>query len=742
MTSKKTNQTEANILVVDDTPENLHLLINILKKEGYLVRPAINGERALVSAEAEPPDLILLDIKMPDMTGYEVCEKLKANNKTSDIPVIFISALTDVNEKVKGFSVGAVDYIMKPFQTEEVLARVKTHLTITQLQKALQYKNKQLQEEIIIRERVEESLVDLNNNLDQKVQEQTEELKNANKHLQRELDIQTALAEVSSGLIAESYDIKKIIQSIMTCAQKLTDSAHAYVSFVNPKRTKEFSYIFTEMAQSQKNSKSIIDRPDSDGKYRALMDYASRIKKPFYINDPEDHPASMGLSDGYIPVKRFLFVPVMIENQIYAQITTANSSKNYDDNDIAAIKRLAELYALALHRQIFESEKESLQKQILQMQKLEAIGTLAGGIAHDFNNLLFIMTGLLEMILRKMSDTNPFKDNLESVFSAANRSKKLIKQILTFARKTEEQEKQPILVELIVKEIISLVRSTLPATIQIISRINKNCGQVLADPTHIHQIVMNLVTNAFHAMEKTGGKLKIKLEKINLKPYEAEENKIKPGIYIRLVVSDTGVGMTKGIIDKIFDPYFTTKKKGKGTGLGLSVVHGIVKSCNGIIKVDSEITIGTTFEVLLPEYRPEKKETEMIFEEDIKGGNETILFVEDESETLKMVSAILEHLGYKVTAFDNPEKALDAFIPNPNQFDLVITDMTMPVMTGIQLSKYLITLNPELPIIIYTGFSDQIDGLTLKNIGIRGYLMKPISINELARAIRKALVNP
>ena len=568
MNPQKPTQTTSNILAIDDTPDNLNLLINILHKEGYLVRAAINGQTALNSAEFEPPDLILLDINMPDMTGYEVCKKLKADKKTKDIPVIFISGLTDVSEKVKGFSVGAVDYIMKPFQTDEVLARVKTHLTIMQLQKDLKNKNQLLQEEIGIRKKTEKSLVELNKNLDQKVNEKTDELANANKQLQRELNIQTVLADVSAGLLAESYDIQIIGKTVMKCAQELTDSDHAYVSVVNPKTNQDHFYIFTEMTQAQEGDKSKPQRPDSEGKYKSLLEYALLSKQPFYTNEPESHPVSMDIPDGHFPLKRFLFVPVMIEDQISAQITIANSSKFYDDNDIAAMKRLAELYALALHRQRFEIEKEGLQKQIVQMQKLEAIGTLAGGIAHDFNNQLFIMMGYLDMVLRKMTDTDPLKKKLETVRSAVNRSTALVNQILTFARKTKQKEKEPVLIELIFKEVISLIRSTLPATIEVRNKFEKDCGQVLADHTHIHQIIMNLVTNAFHAMEKAGGILTLKLDKTVLKSNDIDDSETKPGPYIRLTVSDTGVGMTKDIIDRIFDPYFTTKKKGKGTGLG------------------------------------------------------------------------------------------------------------------------------------------------------------------------------
>ena len=722
---------KGNIIVVDDTPENLHLLNKILSKEGYAVRAAINGKLALQSLQTERPDLILLDIKMPDMTGYEVCEIIKADKANENIPIIFVSALSDSIDKVKAFSLGAVDFIIKPFQPEEVLARVKNHLTISKLQNSLKEQNKTLQQEVVERKKVENALYNLNIDLDNKIKEKTAELA-------YELEIQKALADVSSELLSETYDIKKITKSVLICAQKLTKSEHGFVSVIDQKTKENIVYTFTEMNQCKIEDKSIAFPPGPDGKYNALWGYTLNTLKPFYTNDPKNHPFSVGLPHGHIPLECFLSVPVIFDQRLVGQIAIANATKDYEDSHLTAINRLAELYAISLHRFFYETEKENLQNQMQHMQKIEAIGTLAGGIAHDFNNLLFIMTGNLQMALSELSDEHEAKSMLDEVLAASNRASDLVKQILTFARKDEEK-KDPIKTQNILKEILKLTRSTLPSTIHISHNINPNCGNVMADPIKIHQIIMNLITNSFHAMQETGGKLSINLNETNIDSDKVQAHNIKTGKYVCLTISDSGIGMPPKVIERIFDPYFTTKEKGKGTGLGLAVVHGIVKSYEGIIDVKSESGKGTTFKIYLPKIETKKNIEKQDNENQIKGENEHILVVEDEPVSLQMIGKMLSMKGFRVTLTENGGKALEKFTKNPNQFDLVLTDMAMPELTGAQLAKKILSIRQDIPIIICTGFSDQIDKQSAKSIGIKDFLMKPITQRDLVKAIKKQL---
>jgi CheY-like chemotaxis protein len=369
---------------------------------------------------------------------------------------------------------------------------------------------------------------------------------------------------------------------------------------------------------------------------------------------------------------------------------------------------------------------------------MEAIGTLAGGIAHDFNNILSPLLGHAELLMSDLNEDSPLQASVNEIYRASLRARDLVQQILAFSRQTEDELK-PIKIHPAVKEALTLLRASLPKTINIEQNIDSNCGAVIADPTQIHQIAMNLATNAYHAMEDTGGTLKVALKQVQMEPDQSKNIGLVPGTYACLTVSDTGCGIQKEILDKIFDPYFTTKGKSKGTGLGLSVVHGIVKGYGGDIHIKSEPGKGTEVCVYLPiiESKIEKGATHSI--ESIQGGTEKILLVDDEEAIVRMEQQMLKQLGYQVTTRTGSIDALEAFKANPDRYDLIITDMTMPNMTGIQLAQEIKKIRPEIPIIICTGFSDQINEEKCKAMGIQGYVMKPIVRKEFAGTIRTVL---
>jgi nitrogen-specific signal transduction histidine kinase/ActR/RegA family two-component response regulator len=385
-----------------------------------------------------------------------------------------------------------------------------------------------------------------------------------------------------------------------------------------------------------------------------------------------------------------------------------------------------------------EAEKARLQIQLQQAQKMEAIGTLAGGIAHDFNNILAPIIGCTELSLDDASDNTFLYENLQQVLKAGMRAKDLVQQILTFSRQAN-QELKPLRVQTIIKEVLKLTRSTLPSTIQIQQHISNQCGLVMADATQIHQIAMNLITNAYHAMEQTGGKLEVMLKEVALTSDDLKNPDLMPGTYVCLTVTDTGIGMEKSIVDRIFDPYYTTKEKEKGTGLGLSVVHGIVKEFGGDISVHSEPGKGTVFHVYLPVIKAQAEAFEIETVEPVLKGTEKILLVDDEDQIIRMEKHMLAKLGYQVTAITSSIEALELFRKDPEHFDLIITDMTMPNMTGLKFSQKIFEKRPDIPIIICTGFSEAIDDHKVKHFGIRGYVMKPVVRRELARKIREAL---
>ena len=383
-------------------------------------------------------------------------------------------------------------------------------------------------------------------------------------------------------------------------------------------------------------------------------------------------------------------------------------------------------------------ERIETQKRLQQAQKMEAIGALAGGIAHDFNNILSPIIGCTEMVMEDVSADTFLYENLQAVYHAGLRARDLVQQILTFSRQTDHELK-PLRAQTIIKEVLKLTRSTLPTTIQIQQQISNQCGLVMADTIQIHQIAMNLITNAYHAMEKTGGKLTVTLEEITLTADDLKDPDSIPGPYVCLTVTDTGIGMKKSEMDRIFEPYFTTKEKGKGTGLGLSIVHGIVKGFGGDIRVYSEPGKGASFKVYLPIYKTKAKGLEIGVPEIIIGGTERILFVDDEDQIVRLTKNTLERLGYHVKVRTGSIDALELFQAAPDKFDLVITDMTMPNMTGTQLAKKLLAIRPDIPIIICSGFSEIMDEQEVKKLGIRGFVMKPVVKKELAKKIREVL---
>jgi len=385
-----------------------------------------------------------------------------------------------------------------------------------------------------------------------------------------------------------------------------------------------------------------------------------------------------------------------------------------------------------------------LERQLRQAQKMEAIGTLAGGIAHDFNNILAAVLGYTELAMDEATTAGPMRRHLEQVFKAGERAKSLVKQILTFSRQTE-QERKPVGVSHIVKEALKLLRASLPSTIEIEQNIAvvPQGDLVLADPTQIHQVLMNLCTNAAHAMREKGGILHVELANAQLDPdtsLTALHQGIHEGPYLRLTVNDTGHGMDREIMERIFDPFFTTKSAGEGTGMGLAVVHGIVKSHGGLITVNSKPGEGTTFDVYLPKIETDETEkTDHLADAALIGGDELILFVDDEEALADMAQERLNRLGYTVSIMTDSMAALELFRAHPDAFDLVMTDQTMPHLTGVQLATELLKIRPDIPIILCTGFSEIITAEKAKALGIREFLLKPLITRDVARAIRQVL---
>ncbi|OQX22948.1 MAG: hypothetical protein BWK80_28530 [Desulfobacteraceae bacterium IS3] len=383
-------------------------------------------------------------------------------------------------------------------------------------------------------------------------------------------------------------------------------------------------------------------------------------------------------------------------------------------------------------------EQEKLRVRLRQAQRMEAIGTLAGGIAHDFNNILYPIIGYSEMTLDDLPQGSTARSNLEQVLKASFRAKELVRQIITFTRQGDS-ERAAVSLQHIIRESLQFLRATLPSTVEVSQYIDNTCRQVLADAGQIHQVMMNLCINAYHAMGEKGGTLEVRLKETAFLPQDSlSYPDMKPGAYLKLSISDTGHGMDSKVMERIFDPYFTTKEIGKGTGLGLSVVHGIVRSHKGHIEVYSEPGKGSAFHIYLPMIE-DKARDKRITDQPVPGGKERILLVDDEIQIVEMMSYVLGHLGYTVSARTSSLEALEIFRSSPQSFDLVITDMTMPNMTGLELSEELMRIRPDIPILLCTGFSERVTEKKIKESGIRELLMKPAPIKEIADAVRRIL---
>lgn len=450
---------------------------------------------------------------------------------------------------------------------------------------------------------------------------------------------------------------------------------------------------------------------------------ASRIRGMFIGLLPENK--------NIIPDKSMTLVSFILLNTANAVESLEYHQLLRDQNSILEKKVEERTAALA-----------SSENQLQQVMKLQAIGTLAGGIAHDFNNILFPIVGYTELTMDDVPEGSQARQNLEEVLKATNRAKELVQQILTFSRQNG-QERKPLKVQSLIKEALKLLRATIPSSIEINSSVDEECGPIIGDPTQIHQVVMNLCTNAYHALQETGGKIEVCLKEINLS-YEQSLQRVgmKVGRHLELTVKDNGHGMAPLVMERIFEPYYTTKEQGKGTGLGLSVIHGIIKNHGGDISVYSQPGKGATFSAILPVIDDIEVEIEPVKTASATKGNERILLIDDEEQIIDLERRILEGLGYKVTPKTDSEEALAEFRARPDQFDLVVTDMTMPKITGDRLARRLMDINPQIPVILCTGFNEAITEEKALAMGIDKFVMKPIVRDELANTIRTVLDNP
>ena len=651
------------ILTIDDESYIRQSIKAYLEDFGFTILEAENGKKGIEIFNSNKIDLILLDLRMPEMNGLEVIKIIK--QKSPETPVIVASGTGNISAVVEALHLGAWDYILKPIEDMNVLYH---SVTKSLAESKLKEENK------IYQERLEEL-----------VKERTKEL-------------------------AESEKRYKVIFEHTGTAAVILE--HDYtISMANSQFCEITGLKKTEIEWEKKWHDFIADE------HKDIINQFYEQKDKNYNLKPAQHEIILINADGE---KRYIYATFAILPGI--------------DKITASLLNITE-------KKEAEQRWNSLQKQLRKSQKMEAIGTLAGGIAHDLNNILSPVLGYSEMTMMDVEPGSKVYQHSEKIQKATLRAADLVSQILSFNRSTEG-EKKPIRIHPVAKEAIKLLKGSIPSTIKIVDKIDRNCGYVEAEPTRIHQIIMNLCTNAFHAMEATGGELTLSLKEISLSKEELIKNpNLTLNKYIALQVTDTGYGMDDKTQERIFDPYFTTKEEGKGTGLGLATVYSIVNSYNGAIFVKSSLGDGTSFTIVLPiDYTKTKKETKSLktnIKKKTKG--EKILFVDDNKDIVEMCKQGLEALDYKVIDFSSSLDAINFFKDHHQEIDLVVTDQTMPYQTGIGLAKEMKRINQTIPIILCSGYAEAVDKKEIDMAGISRFIKKPLSVDELSSVIQNIL---
>ncbi len=672
------------LLVVDDSPEMIGLVRAVLGKHGYDIRIATDGRKALDRAAAERPDLILLDILMPGMDGYETCRRLREQPETRNTPVIFLSALTETHDKIAGFDLGAVDFVTKPIDFPELLARIRTHLSLHDLRRDLR---------------------EMNRTLEDKVRERTRALSAANRALLAEIEERRR----TEAQLRENKERLKEAQRIARVGHWERDHAAGRLTWSD-----ETFRIFCVDPADGASYKTYLARIHPDDRERVKTEYENAVQD----RETFDTTFRMVRRDGAV-------------KHIHERSRTDYDAGGRPLRTIGTCQDITERIQM-------EEENSLLNLRLQQAQKLEAVGTLAGGIAHDFNNILAAIIGYTEISKIRQAEGGDVTGSLDSVLNACTRARNLVRHILTFSRQVET-EMQPVSVRPIVKECLAFLKASAPANIQLRSRIGTASGVVVGDPTQIHQITMNLCTNAVHAMKESGGVLDVGLDETSFGENGREPPPgVESGDYVRLTVSDTGCGIPEETLSRIFDPFFTTKPRGEGTGMGLSILHGIVEKMGGGVSVSSDVGAGTTFKVLLPRYK-EGGGAGAAGGPAIQTGGGRILFVDDEADIAQSSREMMTGFGYDVVTATDGDSALNRFSETPDAFDLVMTDLSMPGMSGLELSRRILEIRPGTPVILCTGFSADLTTEDLETAGIRKMIQKPLNAGELSMALHDVL---
>ncbi len=767
------------ILIIEDETMIRRTMISYLEDNGFSTLEAVNGREGLELFRSHQPDFVLLDLRMPELDGFDVLQAV--TKESPETPVVVVSGVGTLDDIIEAIRLGAWDFVSKPIHDMSIVQHTikKNWERSLLLQENRQYRE-YLEEEVYKRTReVKESeakfrsivqtakegiiLIDdqgviiswnqgaetIFGYTEEEIMGQLVEMimpqryRESHSHALHQVKVtgRTHYIGKTRELKGLRKDKSEFLLELSLAAWEENDATFFCGIVRDVTERKEAEEERSRLVTAVQQATESIIITDKDGIIQYVNPAFERITGYTYHEAVGQNPRMLqsGKHDAtfYTNLWNTISVGQVWKGHIINK--RKNGSLFEEDMTISPIRdESGNIFSYVAVKYDVTHEIQ-LENQLRQAQKMEAIGTLAGGIAHDFNNILFAMLGYVEILKEMAPQDSPMLDYLQQIRKAGIRAKDLVRQILTFSRQSEQQ-RQRVIVSPIVKESLKLLRSSLPTTIDIHENIFSDTTQIMATPTQVQQIVMNLCTNAGYVM-RGGGSLTVELLEVDISTEFAALHDLKPGKFLKLSVSDTGGGIHPEILDRIFDPFFTTKPPGEGTGMGLAMVHGIVKNHGGTITVNSVLDHGTTFDVYLPAIMDPSQLPIATAVPSLPKGEGHILLVDDDEMVINVEKVLLEDLGYQVTAATNGQEALEIFSTNPTQFDLVLTDMTMPKMTGDQLARELIGISPQVPILLTTGFNETRNEDQLKNIGIRALLMKPIEQRELANTLH-AIFHP
>lgn len=701
------NHKQSVILIIADVQSARTSMRAYLEGCAYVVLETTSGQDGLALCLGGHVDLVVLDVDMSASGDLDVLREFR--NRIPLLPVIVISGKKDLEIALGSMRIGARDYLTKPLSD--------TVLLKNSIERALEHV------------RLDRETTSYREMLESRVAEQTKELTGANERLRKVLDsarkfINCTHIEKDANMILKEF--MDHMRSSGATFYQVESSGLRLIGALNLEKPPALEFFFPlkedcvfEKVLKEKCT-TIVERCASFAH--------NTLQCPAYV---EKSIAVFPLLDKRGEVVSL--VALFDKRRIDGSFVPFNSQ----DREIGAI--LASCASEALRTASVSNALQTSEELILKSQKRDAIGILASGIAHDFNNILSAILGYTDLSLYSETCSKEIQANLQQVQKAGKRARDLVLQILSLSR-ADCSQKESVELSSVILEALDFVRASIPSSISIAKRIENDLGYIVASQDRIHQIVMNLCTNAAQAMETTGGVIKVSYTKVTDlldEPFDLPE--LVGEEYVCLIVGDNGSGIRENFLERIFDPYFTTKKQGEGTGLGLAVVQGIVTNLGGAVRVRSEFRRGSAFYVYLPLVEHEVVEEFAVPETIVIKGKERILFVDDEETLAEMAEQMLKHLGYRPRIFTSSTEALAEFERDPTQYELVITDLTMPKMSGVELSERITALRPDIPVILHTGYSTKVDAGQARAAGIQSFMIKPLSMAKLSRLVRDVL---